>query len=188
MLSNRTDVNIGARLRALRQDSGISIRTLATRTDFSPSFISQVEKGQASPSIASLERLARALGVSLVEFFAVKEESPTIVTRADRAPELRSTWSRAQIQALGPGGGRARLEPLLVTLEPGGLSGKHPSNAASDTFAFIVEGEVTITVGESQHTLRRGDAITLTVDMPHRWENTGLLPAQILVVSARSPR
>jgi len=188
MLSNRPDVNVGARLRALRQDSGISIRTLATRTDFSPSFISQVEKGQASPSIASLDRIAGALGVSLVEFFAVNEESTTIVTRAGEAPELRSSWSRAQIQALGPGGGHARLEPLLITLEPGGLSGKHPSAVASDTFAFIVEGEVTITVGEINHTLRQGDAITLTVDVPHRWENTGLVPAQILVVSARSPR
>jgi len=166
----------------------MSVRTLATRTDFSPSFISQVENGQASPSIASLERLAHALSVSLVEFFAATEEIPTIVTRAGLAPELRSTWSRAQIQALGPSRPRSRLEALLITLEPGGLSGKHPSAAASDTFAFIVEGEVTITVGESQHTLRRGDAITLTVDMPHRWENTGLVPAQILVVSARLPR
>jgi len=187
MLTQGPELNVGARVRELRHALGMSVRTLATKTDFSPSFVSQVENGQASPSIASLERLARALGVSLVEFFAAPEQTRAIVLRAGEAPELRSTWSRAQIRALGPGGPRSRLEPMLITLEPGGLSGKHPSASAGDTFAFIVEGEVTLTLAESQHVLRRGDAITLTADVPYRWENTSNVAAQILSVSTRPP-
>ncbi|MEX2224800.1 MAG: helix-turn-helix transcriptional regulator, partial [Candidatus Rokuibacteriota bacterium] len=76
--------NLGEIVRRLRTAHGLSVRTLASRAGFSPSFISQVEHNQASPSIASLQRLADALGVSLGDFFRDPAGAARPVTRAAR--------------------------------------------------------------------------------------------------------
>src|SRR5687768_1273094 len=62
-------MRLGSRLRLLRQSTGVSLRTLAEQTDFSASFLSLVENDKASPSVASIERIAAAFGLSLAEFF-----------------------------------------------------------------------------------------------------------------------
>jgi len=69
-------VNVGERIRQLRLGLGLSVRTLATKTEVSPSLISQVEHGHVTPSIGSLERIAMALEVSLGTFFADPEPNP----------------------------------------------------------------------------------------------------------------
>lgn len=172
-------------VRTLREAKGLSVRTLAASAGFSPSFISQVENGQASPSISSLERIASVLGVTLAEFFSDSAPTPAKVVRASGRQELTSQWSRAQLEALGPVGASHKLESVMLTLEPGGLSGKHPATYGRETFVMVFEGEVTLTMGSEEHQLRRGDAVTLPPDMVHRWENPSSAPVRLIMVSAR---
>jgi len=176
---------VGLHVRALRTAAGLSLRSLAERTDFSPSFISQVENGQVSPSIASMERIAGSLGVSLGEFFAAaaRGEGGSVV-RVEERTILSSSWSAASVAALSPMSGQRRLEPVLITLEPGGRSGKHPSPHATEEFAFVVEGDVRLTLGPEPHDLRAGDAVTILPRELRLWENRGAKPARVLVVSA----
>ena len=176
---------VGLHVRELRTRAGLSLRALAEQTDFSPSFISQVENGQVSPSIASMERIAASLGVSLGEFFAAaaRGEGGSVV-RADERTVLSSSWSAASVAALSPMSGQRRLEPVLITLEPGGRSGKHPSPHATEEFAFVLEGEVRLTLGPEPHELRAGDAVTILPRELRLWENRGRRPARVLVVSA----
>lgn len=178
---------VGLHVRELRTRAGLSLRALAEQTDFSPSFISQVENGQVSPSIASMERIAASLGVSLGEFFAAaaRGEGGSVV-RADERTVLSSSWSAASVAALSPMSGQRRLEPVLITLEPGGRSGKHPSPHATEEFAFVLEGEVRLTLGPEPHELRAGDAVTILPRELRLWENRGRRPARVLVVSAVS--
>src|SRR6185503_11454746 len=112
------EANLGEAVRKLRERSHMSLRTLAEKSDFSPSFISQVENGQASPSISSMERIAVALGVTLGEFFQATENGQSSIVRAGSRLGLNSEWSKANIESLlhsGPGG---KLEAVLVTLLP----------------------------------------------------------------------
>jgi transcriptional regulator with XRE-family HTH domain len=178
---------LGDRVRMLREARTLSLRTLASRAGFSPSFISQVENGQASPSIASLERIAGALGVTLAQFFRHSEADEPIVVRASQRPDLVSAWSRAEIELLGPSRTGGLLEPMMLTLEPGGRSGSQPYAHAGEEFAIVFEGEVSLTLGEAVHQLARGDAVTFPAAMPHQWVNHGAEPARIVVVSARRP-
>src|SRR5512147_636526 len=98
---------VGELVRRLREQRGLSLRALAARTDFSPSFISQLENGQVSPSIYSMEKIAAALGVSLAAFFAdVGTAKGGLVTRAKQRGRLSSSWSHAAIEALGPMAGQ----------------------------------------------------------------------------------
>ena len=122
-------VNVGERIRQLRLGLGMSVRTLATKTGFSPSLISQVEHSQVTPSIGSLERIAMALGVSLGKFFTEPDTSTCGWCVPALVQKLTSTWSPVSIEALGPLDGSGTLEPVMLTMAPGGRSGIFPAGA-----------------------------------------------------------
>lgn len=176
---------MGEHVRRLRVEAGLSVRTLARQTGFSASFVSQLENGQVSPSISSMERIAGALGVTLGQFFltAADGEGGLVVRAADREA-LSSGWSRAQVAALSVARPTARLEAILVTLRPGGRSGKHPYPHPQEEFALVLQGEVVLTLGPGEHRLRRGDAATILPGELRLWRNEGRTPARVMIVAA----
>lgn len=178
-----TEVDLGGTVRRLRESQGLSLRALASKTGFSASFLSQVENGQASPSIASMDRIAAALGKTLAQFFHGAESAPVIV-RATSRTQLTSEWSRARIEGLA-GDGVGRMDAMLITIEPGGMSGKHPDATPKDEFALVIEGRVTLELGEEQHTMEGGDAVTILAGTARRWHNPFTSPARVLITSAR---
>ncbi len=176
---------MGEHVRRLRVEAGLSVRTLARQTGFSASFMSQLENGQVSPSISSMERIAGALGVTLGQFFltAADGEGGLVVRAADREA-LSSGWSRAEVAALSVARPTARLEAMLVTLRPGGCSGKHPYPHPHEEFALVLQGEVVLTLGPGEHRLRRGDAATILPGELRLWRNEGRTPARVMIVAA----
>jgi quercetin dioxygenase-like cupin family protein len=176
---------VGEHVRRLRIQSGISLRTLAKLTGFSASFMSQVENGQVSPSIASMEKIAAAVGVTLGEFFeaAADGKGGSIVRAGDRQA-LSSGWSNAEIEALGAPDSTARLEAILITLRPGGRSGKHPSAHPREEFAFVLQGQVALTLGPEEHRLRRGDAARILPGELHLWRNDAHAPARVMIITS----
>jgi len=177
--------DVGARLRELRQRRRLSLRALAAEVGFTPGFLSQVELGQASPSIASLERIAAALGVTLGQFFQEPERATPAIVRAGERPELRSDWSQARVALLSPPGA-AGGEALLITLEPGGRSGSRAAGGQpGEAFALVQAGMLAFTLGETEAVLAAGDAVTYRLETPHRWANPGDVPATLLLVSWR---
>jgi transcriptional regulator with XRE-family HTH domain len=178
-------VNLGETVRRLRARRNLSVRTLATRADFSPSFISQVELNQVSPSISSLERLAGALGVTLGEFFSRPDEPAPAVTRAGRRRRLLSWWSRARIEAVSPMDAQRRFEAVMITIRSGGSSGKRPHAHGGEEFAILFEGGLKLTLGDEVHALKSGDAVTFDSGIPHLWQNPGKRLARLLIVSSR---
>lgn len=178
-------VQVGEQIRRLRAAQSMSVRTLATRAGFSPSFISQVENGQVSPSIASLERIATALGTSLAGFFAMTKPGNGVVTRASNRRELASSWSRARIEALASVMEGSRLEAVMVTIAPGGRSGKEPSSHPGEELALVFDGQVLLILGHDTHVLQRGDTASFSSETPHLWENQSTGSAQVVIVSPR---
>ena len=75
------------------------------------------------------------------------------------------------------------LEPLLITLAPGGRSGKHPSGQPREEFAYVLEGEVELTLGPDATRLGAGDAATIRRGELRRWVNVGTGPARILIIA-----
>ena len=163
----------------------MSVRTLAKQSGFSPSFMSQVENGQVSPSISSMEKIATVVGVSLGDFFEAVTggEGGRIVRVADRQG-LSSGWSNAEIEALNIPGPLARLEAMLITLRKGARSGKHPYAHPQEEFAYVIQGEVILTLGPEEHRLGRGDAATILPGELRLWRNDASQPAKVMVVSA----
>lgn len=183
MKQTRAELTLGEMLRQRREHTGLSVRTLAAKVGFSPSFISQVENGLASPSIGSLEKIASLLDVSLSELFQPRGKAKSSVVRAKERSRVESGWSRAQIESLYAGSG-SRLEPLLITLQPGASSGKTAHAADVEQFVFVVEGKIVVLLGEETTTLGKGDALTLQRGRPALWRNQSARDAKLLFVSA----
>lgn len=177
--------SLGAAIRRLREQRRLSVRTLARKCGFSPSFISQVELNQASPSLNSLEQIAGGLGATVGQFFQAATSTGPIVVRSSERLVLQSEWSRSQIESLGHPGIDARLESLLITIRPGGRSGGHMHSRETELFAVVFAGEVRLLLGETEQLLRRGDAVTIPPGTPHRWDNKGTKPAQLIKVISR---
>jgi transcriptional regulator with XRE-family HTH domain len=179
---------IGEHIRRLRSRRHTSVRAFAAQTGFSPSFISQLENGQVSPSLGSLQKIAEALGVTLGEFFAATAsgaEEDLIVRPASRR-RLDSTWSDVHLEALGSMTRSRRLEPVLAIFGLGGKSGKQLHSHSREEFAFVLKGRVTLTLGDEETELRPGDAVTLPARLPHRWENRGREAVEVLMVASRT--
>jgi transcriptional regulator with XRE-family HTH domain len=178
---------IGEHIRRLRRKRHVSVRSFAAQTGFSPSFISQLENGQVSPSLGSMHKIAEALDVTLGEFFAATatEEESLVVRLSDRR-RLDSTWTDAHLESLGPMGRTRRLEPVLAIFGPGGKSGKHLHSHPHEEFAFVVKGQVTLSFADEEHALEAGDAVTLPAHAPHRWENRTERIVEIVIVSSRA--
>ncbi|HEX2035767.1 MAG TPA: XRE family transcriptional regulator [Chloroflexota bacterium] len=187
----RGERRIGPTVRMLRERAGLSVRALAAATGFSPSFISQVENDVASPSIASLGRIVETLGSTLGAFFNDAVPGASTVTLADERHTIVSSWSQARLESLGSTGPAAdgrTLEAVMVTFFPGGRSGKHPHTAPGEQFAIVFGGEITLTLNGDVHDLLVGDSAMIAPDTPHRWENTGSAPAQVVIVTAPPPQ
>jgi transcriptional regulator with XRE-family HTH domain len=179
------DARIGEVLRRLREQQGVSLRTLATRAGFSASFLSQLETGQVSPSIGSLERIAAELGVTLADLFEATQGRATVVVKASARPGYTSSWSRARLEMLTDPSSRSPLEALAINLLPGGSSGKKPSAHAADQFAYLLEGDVTLELGDHVYSLSAGDSVVVPRGRPHRWRNESSSVAQVLLVAGR---
>ncbi|MBA3317028.1 MAG: helix-turn-helix transcriptional regulator [Gemmatimonadales bacterium] len=177
------EADLAGAVRRLRESQGLSVRVLAARTGVSASFLSQVENGLASPSIATMERIAAGLGVTLAQFFQDAGSAPPVV-RADARMLLTSEWSKARIERVGGNGVVGRLDAVLVTIEPGGMSGKQPYPAPREEFAMVVKGRVMLTLGQGEHVMEGGDAVTIPGGVDRRWHNPYAAPACVLMASA----
>jgi transcriptional regulator with XRE-family HTH domain len=173
------EVDLGARIRALRLARGETLRQLAAQAGVTESFLSQVERGVASPSIATVQRIARALGTSIAELFATDDRAGIIVRAADRR--------RVAYQGLGAidefltRATDGRLQLIMSTIQPGGGTGEEAYTHDSDEEVVVVlEGVLDLWVGPEHYRLETGDAVTHSSRVPHRNTNPGPGIARVL--------
>ena len=181
-LNDRT--TLGTRVRALRIDAGLSLRSLGEMAQLSASFLSLVERGQASMALTSLLRVATALAVSPTAFFAADATLPAPA----RGPHLARGSRRhfgtilspgRTYRLLSPGGPGLKLEPMLLTLDPQSAP-TAPAAHHGEEFLFVVSGSVTCVVEGSIHLLHQGDSLHLASEVPHAVYNEAVAPAELL--------
>jgi len=174
--------DVGGRLRELRERAGLSQRVLAERSGVSPNAIRLIERGQSSPTIATLHRLAGALGVRVLDLLGAQEAESVVYSRAGERSRMRS--GEAIIESLASGLARQRLEPLVVTLEPGAGSGADKISHSGQEFVLGLEGRVDYAVSECSYALGPGDALLFEAFLPHAWCNPTWERSRFLLVLA----
>jgi len=184
-MSEQGAPDVGFRLRALRQKRGFSVRTLAERCGLSPNTISLIERGESSPSVSTLHRLAIALGVPITAFFEEPAEAvQAVLTRA--AERRRSGSAGLLLESLGTGLAEQALQPFMVTMEPGADSGRQPIVHGGQEMVFCVHGELEYEVAGRPYRLAVGDALLFDARLSHRWSNPGASPTTFLLVIGAS--
>lgn len=173
------DPRIGSVLRRLREQRGWTLRELARRSGLSAAFISEVERDLVSPSVASLSRLASALGVRIGELFDRPVPGGRLVRVADRRVigygEENPYWDEVLSPSLS-----GRLLVLRSTILPGADSGGTYAHDADEECVVLLEGELEIVVQDEVYRLTEGDALTFSSRLPHGWRNDGDRPAVAL--------
>jgi transcriptional regulator with XRE-family HTH domain len=175
-----TEPNVGQRLRALREERGLSLRALAERCGLSFNAISRIEHGDHSPTVASLHLLATALGVPITAFFEDRREQSVVLVRGERRSSAESNG--ILIESLGAGLRQQQLEPFLVTLEPGAGSQTEAIAHAGEEFVHCLEGTLTYTVAGDVIKLRAGDSLLFDATQPHTFGNRGQALVRFLIV------
>ncbi|MER7402929.1 XRE family transcriptional regulator [Streptomyces sp. NPDC000070] len=190
---------VGARIRQARLERGMSLRALAREVGVSASLVSQIETGKSQPSVSTLYAITTVLGISVESLFDARASSPMAgVNPPGTVPHALAADPGRRIGPLVGAGERETLELdsgvvwerlgrvpgadvdfLLVTYRPGGSSSgsgclmRHTGNE----YGYLTSGELILTLGFDEYTVRPGDAVCFESTTPHRYRNDGEVPA-----------
>jgi transcriptional regulator with XRE-family HTH domain len=178
--------DIGPRVRALREAMGLSLRDLGERTSVSAPMLSQVERGETSPTLSIANRIAAGLELSLSQLLRLDEgEGVTLVRRGERRPGGARSRGHAY-EVLTPPLPGQRAEVSCHELAPGastGGPGDPPMHeAGSRETAVVTAGRLRLVCDGRGHDLDDGDAVTFDADLPHHFENPGPDTARFMAV------
>lgn len=174
-------VDVGERLRAIRQLRRRTLKDIADRAGLSESFLSQVERGRTSASISSLQRIASALGVDVSDVFSFNGvDRPRVVGRAARPTISFGTLGRKALLTPKP---FHSVEVVAAEFDAGGSTGEEPyAHGDSEEVFFVVSGEVELYLGGETFALEAGDSAQYRSSTPHRVRNRGKARAEVLFI------
>jgi transcriptional regulator with XRE-family HTH domain len=177
-------------VRALREGMGLSLRDLAERSEVSAPMLSQVERGETSPTLAVAARIAAGLDLSLSQLLRLDEAEHVVVVRRGRGRRRRRGGHAVEELTPPLPGQRAdvsrhRLDPGAAT---GGVGDPPIHEPGSRETAIVIAGAVTLVVDGECYELRAGDSVTFDADLTHRFENDGDRPAELVAVVAAGLR
>jgi len=174
-------IDVGNRLRQLRESRKISMRTLATMSGLSANALSMIERGKTSPSVSTLYRIADALSVPVTDFFGPDETRKKVVfLKADertRLSFLRGLW-----EGLGGEQFAGRAMPFMLTLESGASSGPNSMLHSGHEFVFCLRGQLEYQVEGQVYHLATGDSLLFAAQLKHRWRNPGGTVTNVLII------
>jgi transcriptional regulator with XRE-family HTH domain len=180
-VSEQTPPDVGAQIRVLRAERGLSLRGLAEVSQLSPNTISLIERGITSPSVSTLHRMATAMRVPITAFFEEGEERVDLVLlRSDE--RARSGSASVLLESLGTGLADQTLAPFLVNMKPGASSGRPVMVHVGHEMVFCLEGRIEYVIDDQPYVLEAGDSLLFEARLPHRWRNPGSEPGIFLLI------
>lgn len=172
-------MQLGKKIRDLRLRRGMTVQQLAEATGLSKGFISQVENSRTSPSLATLQDLARSLETS-VAYLVVEEAQAPHVVRCGERPSLQigGNASRVEVLSAQP---RRNLELIQVELTVGELAADKRHYHHGEEVVLCTAGRVRVICGEHVLLLEEGDSCHFDARVPHAVENAGEQTAKVLI-------
>lgn len=163
-------MDIGEKLKSLRNLNGLTQEDLADRAELSKGFISQLERNLTSPSISTLQDLLQCLGSSLSEFFR-EENDEQIVFSAEDYFEKQDAELKNLIQWIIPNAQKNQMEPILLTLQAGGAT--YPDNPhEGEEFGYVLQGTILIHIGTKTYTAGQGESFYFRPEKTHYLESS----------------
>ena len=185
-VATAASTDVGTRVRALREAMDLSLRDLAERSGVSAPMLSQVERGETSPTLAVAARIAAGLELRLSQLLRLDEDGAVTVVRANERRKGPARGRGHRYELLTPPLPGQRAEVSLHTLTAGastGGPGDPPIHEpGSRETALVQDGRVVLVCDGERHELATGDCVTFDADLPHHFENPGPGEAMLLAV------
>ena len=174
-------MEIGERIRNLRQLSSLTQEELAERAELTKGFISQVERDRTSISLDSLVQILDALDENISDFFLDIEEKDIVYRKEDRVEIEKKGVTKFEL--LIPGSTNKKMEAVMVTLKPGERTEIEEPHEGEE-MGFILRGRVEIQLGKKTHRARKGECFYFTAERDHALANVGSREAVLLWITA----
>ena len=175
------EVNVGCCLRVLRDERGWSIRELAEKSGLAMNTLSLIENARTSPSVSTLQQIARALEVPITAFFETGAPKTSVV-HIKASCRTCAAFAHGALEDLGAGLTSRVVQPFVVTLEPHAGSGPTPIVHTGYEFVYCLQGRMTYTIQDRTYLLESGDSLLFESHLPHHWQNVEAAPSQALLV------
>jgi transcriptional regulator with XRE-family HTH domain len=174
-------INVGERLRALREEQELSLRALADLSELNVNTLSLIENNKSSPSVKTLNQIAEALNVPMVAFFEDEQPgAPVVYRKASNRP--RAKFTHGTLEDLGTGSQDCPFEAMIVEISPQAGSGATPIVHTGYELVYCLQGEIHYKVGDQTYYLQSGDSLVFEAHLPHSWQNTNHIPARMILL------
>ena len=174
--------NLGKQIRSFRKQKQLTLKQVAEKAECSDGFISQVERGLASPSIATLKRIANALDVNLITLIQADEiETDQVVTRRKDRVQFKFPQTEVYSELLTTNVRSKQMQPLYKIVKPGaGSEGTYKHEG--EEMGVVLEGTLELTVDDQVWDLEPGDAFYFRSSRNHGYRNKGTQDARLIWV------
>ena len=174
-------MDIGNRMKELRMQYGLTQQELADRAELTKGFISQLERNQNTPSVTTLLDIIQCLGTTPAEFFADEEPEQIVFKESDYFEKIDEE-TNATVEWVVPNAQKNSMEPVRLTLKPGGISERLAPHSGEE-FGYVIKGTVKVTYGRKSYTVKTGESFYFEANKPHYIENTSGRDAVLIWVS-----
>jgi transcriptional regulator with XRE-family HTH domain len=165
-------IDVGSRLRQLRQERGKSMRALARASGLSTNALSMIERSRTSPSVSTLYKISDALEVPITAFFRLEPPRQEIVFRKAK-DRKKVSFPNGVWEGLGGESFIGHVEPFMINLEKGASSGPFGMLHTGHEFVMCLSGLLEYEVENQQFLLEPGDSLIFAAQLRHRWRNLG---------------
>jgi transcriptional regulator with XRE-family HTH domain len=178
-------INVGRKLRTLRQQRALSLRKLSEKVGVSPSAIQKIERNLISPTLGTVLRIAKGLGTTLPSLFD-EQAGPVeaVFLPAKRRRTVRAPDLRIDIQPLADGLPDQPFSAVLLMIPKGAKMKEREFRHHGEELQLCIKGRVNFTIRNETYLLTRGDSLRFKSDVRHYWENVGDTEAQLLMICA----
>lgn len=182
-MNPRPDIHdrLAASLKAARKSKGLSLDAVAKLSGVSRSMVSQIERGESSPTVATLWNLTRALQVDFAGLLEGKSAQGIEVVRSESVPTIEGRGRGVRIRILSPAEAAGDNEVYELSFQPGGLLDSDPHSPGCREHLTVIDGAVTVRSGDEERALQRGDTARYFADRPHSLGATEAAHAILIV-------
>lgn len=164
------DLNVGKKVKAIREQNNISSKDLAAMAEITPSMLTQIEKGQANPSINTMRMLAEALNTPMYKFFIEEDCSENLIVRkSERKKVGYEMFPEIEYELLMPNG--SAMEFSKMTLLKHRASSTSMFSHEGEELSLVTKGVATLVFENDEYVLEEGDSVRIPIHQKHRWEN-----------------
>ena len=172
-------MDIGRKLKQLRIRNDLTLEELASRSELTKGFLSQVERNLTSPSVSTLEDILEALGTDLAAFFKESREEQIVFHTDDFFIDEQEDFT---IHWIIPNAQKNEMEPMILKLKPNGTS-QIVDPHIGEEFGYVLQGKITLVNNEKEYELKKGETFHISGRNTHFIKNSGKHEAILLWVS-----